>query len=427
MVPDGYSGGMASTIAEKVLAGAAGRDAVSPGEHVVCDVDVAMSHDLGTLGVMERLDDMGVTEVWDPDRIVCPMDHVAPSHTIADANSKSQIREFVDEQGIENFYEVGTGISHEVLPEKGHVRPGDLLVGTDSHTTSLGVFGAAATGMGYTDMAYVMATGQSWFRVPESIEFRVAGTFPRGVGSKDLILHIAGEYGTDVAQYRAIEFKGPSIEAMSLDDRFILSNMTIELGGKFGFCPIDATVTDYVDDRTDEPYTPQRADPGAEYEASYDIDVSEMRPKIATPHKVGNVVDVDEVDGTDLDQVFIGSCTNGKLDDLRAAAEVLDGREVSSSVRFIVTPASREIYARAEREGLIRVLTDAGAVITNSTCGACIGMGMGVLGDNEVCLAAQNRNFQGRMGADSSEIYLSSPATAAASAITGRITDPGAV
>lgn len=418
---------MASTIAEKILARAADTHPVSPGDHVVCDIDVAMSHDLGTLGVMERLDEMGVDEVWDPDRIVCPLDHVAPSHTVDDANSKSRIRQFVDDQGIENFYEIGTGISHEVLPEKGHVRPGELIVGTDSHTTSLGVFGAGGTGIGHTDMAYVFATGEAWFRVPETIEFAVDGAFPRGVGAKDLILHIADEYGTDVAQYRAVEYTGPTIDEMSLDDRFILSNMTIELGGKFGFCPIDETVLDYVNARTDKPYDPLRADPDAEYLASYDIDVTSMRPKIATPHKVGNVVDVDDVDGTALDQVFIGSCTNGKLDDLRAAAEILEGAEVDSSVRFIVTPASREVFARAEREGLVRIFNDAGAVVTNSTCGACIGMGMGVLGDGEVCLAAQNRNFQGRMGADSSEIYLSSPATAAASAITGQITDPGEV
>ncbi len=417
---------MASTIAEKILARAAGEDpaTVSPGDHLICDIDMAMSHDLGTDGVMEHLEEMGVEELWDPSRIVCPMDHVAPSHTVEDANQKSRIRRFVEEHGIENFYDVGTGICHEVMVEKGHVRPGELVVGTDSHTTSYGAFGAAGTGIGFTDMAYVYATGQNWFRVPETIRFDVSGTFGKRVSSKDLLLQIAGEFGTDVARYRAVEYAGEAIEDLALDDRFTLSNMTIELGGKFGFTPVDEAVTEFVDERTDEPYEPQRADDDAEYEAVYELDADELRPKVAKPHRVENVVDVDEVVDVELDQVFIGSCTNGKFEDLKAAADVIEGNEVARGTRFIVTPASREIYAKAEREGLIRTFTDAGATITNSTCGACIGMGMGVIGDDEVCLAAQNRNFQGRMGADSSEIYLSSPETAAASAITGRITDP---
>lgn len=418
---------MSSTIAEKILARASGADTVSPGDHVVCDVDVAMSHDLGTLGVIDKLEEMGVEEVWDPSKIVCPMDHVAPSHTVSDANSKSHVRQFVEEQGIENFYDVGTGICHEVLPEKGHVRPGELLVGTDSHTTSHGVFGAASTGIGTTDMAYVYATGQNWFRVPPTIRFEVDGKFGDWVSSKDLILHIAGEYGTDVGQYRAVEFDGPAIRDLPLDDRLTLTNMTIELGGKFGFGPIDDKVIDYVDGRTDVPYEPQRPDSDAEYEAVYDIDANNLQSKVAKPHQVGNVVNVDETTGVELDQVFIGSCTNGKFEDLRVAAEVLEGNKVDPDVRLIITPASREIFSRAEREGVLRVLNDAGAVVTNSTCGACIGMGMGVLGDGEVCLSAMNRNFKGRMGSDSSEIYLSSVETAAASAITGRITNPAEV
>jgi homoaconitate hydratase family protein len=420
---------MGNTIAEKILARAADRKPadVSPGDHLVCDVDMAMSHDLGTDGVMEHLAEMEVEELWDPSSIVCPMDHVAPSHTVEDANQKSRIRSFVEEHGIENFYDVGTGICHEVMVENGHVRPGELVVGTDSHTTSYGAFGAAGTGIGFTEMAYVFATGQNWFRVPETIRFEVDGTFGDRVSAKDLILHIAGEFGTDVARYRAVEYAGPAIESLSLDDRFTLSNMTIELGGKFGFTPIDETVTEFVDERSDEPYEPERPDPDADYEAVYELDADELGPKVAEPHRVENVVDVEDVTGVELDQVFIGSCTNGKFEDLEAAAEVLEGRSIAPGTRLIVTPASREIYAKAERAGLIRTFTEAGATITNSTCGACIGMGMGVLGDGEVCLAAQNRNFQGRMGADASEIYLSSPETAAASAITGRITDPAEV
>ncbi|MFC7157008.1 3-isopropylmalate dehydratase large subunit [Halomarina halobia] len=418
---------MSGTMAEKILASAAGRSAVAPGDHVVCDIDVAMSHDLGTLGVIARLEEMGVNEVWDPSRIVCPMDHVAPSHSIDDANDKRRIREFVERQGIENFYEVGTGIAHEVLHERGHYKPGDLLVGTDSHTTSAGAFGVAGTGLGHTDMAYVYATGQNWFRVPETVKFQIGGTFGEHVTSKDLLLSIAGEHGTGVGQYRSLEFAGSAIEGLPLDGRFTLTNMSIELGAKFGFTPVDAAVTNYIDDRTDGEYDPLRADEDATYRAVHEIDADALRPKIALPHKVGNVVDVDEAAGVELDQVFIGSCTNGKFEDLKAAAEILEGETVDPDTRLIVTPASREIYGRAVREGHVDVFTDAGATTTNATCGACIGMGLGVLGDDEVCLAAMNRNFRGRMGADSSEIYLSSPATAAASAITGRITDPAEV
>lgn len=415
---------MGSTKAEKILADAAGKSDVSPGDHLVCDVDMAMSHDLGTAGIIPQLEKMGVDEVWDPSRIVCPMDHVAPSHNVDDANQKSQIREFVEEQGIENFYEVGTGICHEVLPQEGHIRPGELVVGTDSHTTSHGFLGAAATGIGHTEMAYVYATGQTWFRVPESIKFVIEGEFRESVDAKDLILHIAGEYGTDIARYKAIEWTGPAINRLSLDDRFILPNMSIELGAKFGFTPVDEKVLDYVDERTDKPYTPRRADDDAEYHATYTIDVSKLEPKVAKPHRVANVVEVGETTDVELDQVFIGSCTNGKYEDLKAAAEVLDGQEVDPHTRTIITPASREIYTKAVREGLVEVFNEAGAIVTNATCGACLGMGMGVLGDDEVCLAAQNRNFRGRMGTDSSEIYLSSPRTAAASAVAGQIADP---
>lgn len=418
---------MGSTMAEKLLAGPADPEDTSPGDHVVREVDVVMMHDLGTRGVMGRLEEMGVDELYDPDRVVCPMDHVAPSHTVDDANAKSRVREFVDRMGIESFYEVGTGIAHQVLYEKGHYKPGDVLVGTDSHTPTGGAFGVAATGMGYTDVAYIAATGHTWFRVPQTVRFEVSGEFGDLVSTKDLLLHIAGEYGTDVGQYRAIEYFGEAIEGVPIEDRVTLTNMAIELGGKFGFTPVDDTVTEFVDERVDEDYPIPEPDDDADYRAVHDIDADELRPKVAVPHKVGNVVDVDEVLGTELDQVFIGSCTNGKFEDLKAAAEVIEGKEVDPRIRFIVTPASRDVYHRALETGVAETLTEAGATITNSTCGACIGMGMGVLGDDEVCLAAMNRNFQGRMGADSSEIYLSSPQTAAASAVTGRITDPAEV
>lgn len=414
---------MGQTIAEKILERASGAEDLTPGEHVMCEVDVAMSHD-GTVSVAHKLEEEGVEEIWDTSKLVTIIDHIAPAHGIDDANDKSYMRKFIDEHGIETFYEVGTGISHEVLPEKGHIRPGELVVGIDSHTVTHGAFGAAGTGIGTTDMAYVFATGQTWFRVPESIKINVEGEFPDGVSAKDLVLHIAGTYGTDVARYKSIEYTGPAIEALPLDERMVLSNMAIELGGKFGFTPVDEVVTDYVDARTDEPYDPVRADDNAEYAATYDIDVSDLRPKVAQPHKVGNVADIDDVGEVELDQVFIGSCTDGKYEDLKRAAEILEDNEVARGTRLIVTPASREIHTRAVNDGLVKIFNDAGAVVTNSTCGACPGRGLGVLGDGEVCLSAMNRNFRGRMGSDDSEIYLSSPQTAAASAITGRITAP---
>jgi 3-isopropylmalate/(R)-2-methylmalate dehydratase large subunit len=418
---------MSATIAEKILARHSSESEVSPGDHVVCHVDVAMVHDLHMNPVWERFKQIGADELWDTSKVVCVMDHIAPSHQLDDANAKVSIRNTVEEAGIENFYDVGTGISHEVLPEKGFIRPGELVVGTDSHTTTHGAFGAAGTAIGDTEMAYVFTTGNTWFRVPETIRFDITGTFREEVSAKDLMLHIAGEYGTDVGRYKSIEYAGPAIEDLPLDDRMTLTNMSIELGAKFGFAPVDETVTDYVDDRSDVDYEPLHSDEDADYLARHEIDVDNLAPQVAKPHRVGNVVDVDDVVGVELDQVFIGSCTNGKLEDLKVAAEILEGYETAPDTRLIVTPASREIYARAEREGIIRIFNDAGAVVTNATCGACPGLGLGVLGDGEVCLAAQNRNFVGRMGSNDSEIYLSSPETAAASAITGRISDPGEV
>ena len=414
---------MGQTMAEAILANASGTDQVSPGDHVVCEVDLTMTQDIHTPGVVHLLEEMGVSELHDASSLVVVLDHVGPSHTVANADEKVGIRAFVRDHPDAHFYDVGTGISHEVLPEKGHVRPGELIVGTDSHTVSHGAFGAASTGIGDTDMAYALATGQAWFRVPETVEFVVEGSFADRVSAKDLLLHIAGEFGTDVARYKAIEFRGPTVEALPIDDRITLTNMSIELGAKFGFTPVDDVVTDYVEARTDEPFEVFHAE-DATYSESHRIDVSDLEPQVALPHDVGNVHPISDVDPVEIDQVFLGSCTNGKFEDLAAAAAILDGHEVAPMTRFIVTPASREIYGRAERAGIIRTFTDAGAVVTNSTCGACPGLGIGVIGEGERCLAAQNRNFRGRMGHNDSEVYLASPETAAATAITGRITDP---
>jgi len=415
---------MGQTMAEAILANAAGAERVSPGDHVVCEIDLAMTQDIHTPGVAHVLEKMGVSDLHDPSKVVVVLDHMAPSHTVENADEKAMIREFVRDHPDTHFYDVGTGISHEVLPEKGHVRPGELVVGTDSHTVTHGAFGAAGTGIGDTDMAYALATGQGWFRVPETIEFDVDGSFDELVSAKDLLLYIAGEFGTDVARYKAIEFRGPAVTSLPLDDRLTLTNMSIELGAMFGFTPVDETVVEYIESRTDEPFESVAASEDAEYETRYQIDVTDLEPQVALPHDVQNVHPISEVDPVDIDQVFIGTCTNGKFEDLRAAAEIIDGHTVAEMTRLIVTPASREIYSRAEREGLIRIFNEAGAVVTNATCGACPGLGMGILGEGERCLAAQNRNFRGRMGHNDSEVYLSSPETAAATAITGRITDP---
>jgi 3-isopropylmalate/(R)-2-methylmalate dehydratase large subunit len=390
---------------------------------VVCEIDMAMTQDIHAPGVVALLEEMGVDRLADPESLVVVMDHQAPSHTVENATEKSLIREFVAAHPGVSFYDVGTGISHEVLPEEGHVRPGELIVGTDSHTTTHGAFGAAGTGIGDTEMAYALATGQLWFRVPETVAFEISGRLPAQVSAKDIMLAIAGRYGTDVARYRAVEFQGPTVERLAIDDRMTLTNMSIELGAKFGFTPVDDRVEQYVRDRTDRPFAPATAsDPS--YAAVHEIDVEELAPQVAVPHSVENVHPIDAVEPVALDQVFLGSCTNGKLADLRAAAALLEGRTVADGTRLIVTPASRAIQQAAEAEGLLGTFLAAGASVTSATCGACPGLGMGVLGAEEVCLAAQNRNFRGRMGDDSSAIYLASPETAAASAVAGRIADP---
>lgn len=411
---------MGQTIAEKILSRASGSQDLAPGDHVFADVDF---HRTSPARVIPIFEDEGIDEVWDPSKIVVVNDH-GSQESVDEANEKTEARRFVEDHGIEHFYDVGHGIGHEVLPENGHIRPGQLIVAADSHSVTYGAFGAAGTGVGKSDIAYITATGRAWLRVPETIQFHVTGEFPEYTSAKDLVLHIASEYGTDVARYKAIEYTGPAIESLPLDERMVLSNMAIDLGGKFGFTPVDSVVTDYVDERTDEPYEPVRADDDADYETVYEVDASELRPKVSKPHRVGNVVDVDEVAEVELDQVFIGTCTHGKYEDLSRAAAILEGEQISPGTRLIVTPATREVFTRAVRDGLIEIFNEAGATVTNATCGACLGFASGVLGEGEVCLAAQNRNFKGRMGHDTSKIYLSSPETAAASAITGRITPP---
>jgi 3-isopropylmalate/(R)-2-methylmalate dehydratase large subunit len=412
-------------MAERILADRSGSDGVTPGDYVVCDVDVAMLQDVHAPDVLARLEERGVSELRDPSRVVVVFDHMAPSHDADDANTKARVRRQLESYGIEHFYDVGTGISHLVLPERGHVGPGEVVIGTDSHTVSHGVFGAAGTGVGDTDMIYALQTGEVWFRVPETVRIHLTGELGPRVSSKDVVLSLAGEHGLDVARYRAIEFTGPTVEGLSIDDRMTLTNMSVELGAKFGFTPVDDRVETYVEKRTDgDRFEPVAADPDATYRTVIEHDVSDLDPQVATPHDVDNVVPVAETVGVEVDQVFVGTCTNGSYDDLAATASLLDGREVANGTRMIVTPATREVYHRAERNGLLDTFVRAGATVTNATCGACLGLGMGVIGEGETCLAAQNRNYRGRMGSDESEIYLASPETAAATAIEGRIADP---
>lgn len=413
------------TIAEKILANASDEGEVEPGDHVVCDVDRVHAHDHSTFGVMHILEEYGVEEVWDPSRIAIVFDHESPpigeERGVAKANEDNLMRKFAKEQGITNLFDYGSGISHNVLPEAGHVAPGELIVGGDSHTTTFGAFGAAATGLGRRDTAFVFATGRQWFRVPETIEFEVRGEFDEHVTEKDLVLYIIEEYGIDVGRYKAIEYTGETIEALPLDRRITLSNMGIELGAKFAFGPVDDVVFEYIDEVCDRSYDPQLPDSDAEYAASHRIDAGDVAPKLSTPHHQRNVVDVADVGDVAVDVVFIGSCTNGQYQDMVDAAEILEGRAVDPDVRLIVTPSTRGVLSRMVETGTMKTLQDAGATITHPTCGACAGTGPGVLGDGDVCLAAQNRNARGRMGSETAEIYLSSPKTAAASAIAGKI------
>jgi 3-isopropylmalate/(R)-2-methylmalate dehydratase large subunit len=408
------------TVAEKILAQASGRDRVRPGEFVVAQVDRLLIPG-------RRFAEFARTagRVWDPERVVVVFDHVAPPPTVAAANYFAAARRTARELGIRHWYEIGQGICHQVFLEEGFARPGELVVGSDSHTCTAGALGAAARGIN-VETPYVLAYGETWFRVPESIRFVLTGKLSPGVGSKDVVLFIAGKYGEDVGLYKSIEYAGPALEAMSLESRIVFANMGIELGAKFAILPADEVVLDYVRARTDEPFEPVHTDPDAHYESVYEIDLSGLEPLVACPHDVGNVKPVGAVAGTKIDQAFIGSCTNARYEDLEAAARILRGREVHPETRLIVTPASKRVYDQALRAGIIEVLSAAGAVITSSDCGACPGFHMGLLGDGEVCIASQNRNYQGRMGSATAQIYLASAATVAASAVAGRIADPRA-
>ena len=412
------------TMAEKILAKASGNKELEAGEIIMANIDVAMTHDLtGPLSV-ESFEKIGIKKVWDPEKIVIIFDHQVPADSIDAANNHMIMRKFVEEQGIQNFYDMREGVCHQVLPEKGHVVPGEVVVGTDSHTCTHGALGAFATGIGSTDMAMVFATGKLWFKVPETIKFDITGKLQDNVFAKDVILNIIGKIGADGATYKACEFGGETTRNMTISDRMVLCNMAIEMGGKTGLVEPDQKTIHYLNGRSTKPYEIMKTDKNAQSLETIHININELEPQIACPHNVDNVKPISEVEGTHIDQVFLGSCTNGRLSDLRTAANIIKGKDISKNVRMLVIPASREVYSKAMDEGLLKTFVDSGALVCNPCCGPCLGGHIGLVGPGEVSLSTSNRNFKGRQGSSDAEVYLSSAAVAASSAVKGKITDP---
>ena len=413
---------MGMTMAEKILARASKAKSVAAGEYVTATVDRIMAHE--AFGACARtLLQLGITQLFDPDRVVVILDHYFPAPTPAAAGIHRLVRQAAERFGIRHF--LGhAGICHQVLSEQGYILPGHLVLGTDSHSTTYGAFGAGGTGIGLTEMSYVLATGQLWMQVPPTIRFDLVGERSAGLMSKDIVLHIAGAFGTEVAQYRAIEFAGPVASRMSIASRMTMSNMGVELGAKFAFFAADEQTIAYLRERTDERLALFGPDPDATYAAVHEVDVSDLEPQVACPHNPGNVKPVSQVGDVRVDQAFLGSCTNGRLEDLAVAAQILKGRKVNPRTRLLITPASQQVYLEATAAGYTETLLEAGAYITPPGCGACPGGHMGVLGAGEVCISSTNRNFRGRMGSPEADVYLGSPATVAAAAVAGRIADP---
>ncbi len=414
---------MGQTFAEKVLARKAGLEAVTPGQIVTVRPDRLLTHD-NTADISQKFRRIGVQRVADPTMSVIVLDHVTPAANETYAANHKLIREFVAEQGIAAFYDVGEGICHQVLPEQGHAWPGAVIVGSDSHTPTYGAFGAFAAGIGRTEAAAVMATGQIWLRVPESIQISIHGTLPLRVTAKDVILHVIGDLRADGATYCSVEFTGETIRALSIAGRMTLTNMAAEMGAKNAVVEPDEKTRAWLAGRVTHPYEEIHADPDAMYARVIEYDVSDLAPQIAKPHTVDNIAPVTEVVGMQIDQCLIGTCTNGRLEDLRAAADILRGRHIAPGVRLLVLPASRAILLEALAEGIIGDLVAAGATLLNPGCGPCLGAHQGCMAPGEVTLSTANRNFKGRMGSKEAFIYLGSPATVAASALAGVISDP---
>ena len=416
---------MGMTLTEKILSEHAGRDYVEPGELVTVKVDLAIANDITAPLAIKQLEKYGIDRVHDPEKIALVMDHFFPPKDILSAQQIKISREFAKKMGIKNYFEgQDSGVMHTILPEKGFIAPGDLVMGADSHTCTYGALGAFSTGVGSTDIAYIFATGETWLKVPETMKFIFYGKRQKWVGGKDFVLTVIGEIGVDGALYRAMEYHGEAIKDLPVEERLTITNMAIEAGGKNAIMEADEKVLEWLKGRTEKPLRMIKADKDAKYCCEYEFDASKIEPVVAAPNLPSNVKPVSEVAGKPINQVFIGSCTNGRITDLRIAAHILKGKKVHPDVRCIVIPASDRTYKQALHEGILEILADAGCLISTSTCGPCLGGHMGILAEGEVCVSTSNRNFTGRMGHPKSEVYLAGPAVAAASAVLGRIAHP---
>lgn len=416
---------MGQTITEKILAAHAGKASVKPGDLIQAKLDIVLGNDITAPVAINEFNKLGVDKVFATDRIALIPDHFTPNKDIKSAEQVKVLREFAAKMGITHFYDVGEmGVEHALLPEMGIVGPGDLIIGADSHTCTYGALGAFSTGVGSTDMGIAMATGEAWFKVPESIKFVIKGKKKKWVSGKDLILYIIGQIGVDGARYQAMEFTGPAIKDFSIDERFTIANMAIEAGAKNGIFGVDDVTLEYVKGRTIRPYQIYESDADASYVRTIEIDLADVDMQVAFPHLPENTKSISEAKGLKIDQVVIGSCTNGRIEDLRIAAHIMKGKKVAKGVRCIIIPATQQIYKQAMNEGLFNIFIDANAAVSTPTCGPCLGGHMGILAKGERSLATTNRNFVGRMGSTESEVYLASPAVAAASAITGTISSP---
>ena len=411
-----------ATISQKIFSRASGSAGmVEPGEIVEADIDYAMSHDGTSILAIKAFQEMGSVRVWDPERVVVPFDHIVPANNETTAELQRDVRAWVREQKIPNLFDCGSGVCHQVFPEQGFALPGLLVVGADSHSCTYGAFGAFGTGVGATDMAEIYSCGRLWFKVPETIAVRVAGRPRPFVSAKDIALMVIGKLGADGATYKAVEYTGPAVEALSISGRMTLCNLGVEMGAKATIVPPDKKTDEWLLGRARRPYTPVHSDPDS-YDCVYDYDITDLEPQVAVPFRVDNVRPVSELAGLEVDQVFIGTCTNGRLEDLEVAARIMSGKQVKA--RTLVIPASREVLLEALKMGIIEILVQAGASIAPPGCGPCLGAHMGVLAEGEVCVSTSNRNFPGRMG-KGGLVYLASPATAAASALQGHLAVPG--
>ena len=416
---------MGMTMTQKILAKAAGLDHVEAGQLIEAKLDMVLGNDITTPVAIDVMQGFKKQEVFDKDKIALVMDHFVPNKDIKSAEHTKQVRNFAGKYDITNYFDVGQmGIEHALLPEKGLVAAGDVVIGADSHTCTYGALGAFSTGVGSTDMAAGMATGKAWFKVPSAIKVVLTGKLGKWVSGKDVILHLIGEIGVSGALYQSLEFTGEGVAALSMDDRFTIANMAIEAGAKNGIFPVDDKTIAYMKDHTKKTWSVFTADEDAEYERTVTIDLSTLKETVSFPHLPENTHTIDEVGDIRIDQSVIGSCTNGRIEDLRMAAAVLKGRKVAKNIRCIVIPATQAIYLQALKEGLIETFIEAGAVVSTPTCGPCLGGYMGILAEGERCISTTNRNFVGRMGHVNSEIYLADPAVAAASAVTGKISSP---